>query len=136
MKLPIIPKVENVTSSNGNKIANQFDINTAEGRFFQSYNSLIAFRPFNHVKYGAQILLDKNDWDYSRTTSKYRNIFLGENKKETEAKIKKRMDNISSLILMSVKSLLLSLPRLLSKNLNKNQERKEDHDQLQENKTL
>ena len=30
--------------------------------------------------------LDK--WDYSVTTSKYRNIFLNENKKETEKKIK------------------------------------------------
>ena len=32
--------------------------------------------------------LDENKWDYSVTTGKYRNIFLNETEKETEAKIK------------------------------------------------
>jgi hypothetical protein len=32
--------------------------------------------------------LDKNYWNYSVTTSKYRRIFLGEGTKETEEKIK------------------------------------------------
>jgi hypothetical protein len=31
--------------------------------------------------------LDRSKWDYSQTTGKYRNQFLGETKKETEAKI-------------------------------------------------
>jgi len=31
--------------------------------------------------------LDEKYWDYSKTTGKYRNQFLGENKKETEKKI-------------------------------------------------
>ena len=35
-------KVENITSSNGNKVANQFIIYTENGSVFQSYNSIIA----------------------------------------------------------------------------------------------
>jgi hypothetical protein len=34
------------------------------------------------------IILDYNHWDYSTTTGRYRNIFLNENKKLTETKIK------------------------------------------------
>lgn len=51
--------------------------------FFQSYDSIIVKQDFK-----GQIWLDENYWDYSRTTGKYRNLFLGENKKETLKKIK------------------------------------------------
>ena len=34
------------------------------------------------------VYLDENKWNYSETTSIYRNQFLGETTKETEAKIK------------------------------------------------
>ena len=75
-------KVQNMTSNNGNKIANQFVIYTDNGSIFQSYNSTI-------VKIDSgKTYLDKNTWDYSKTTGKYRNIFLNESKKDTEAKIK------------------------------------------------
>jgi len=40
------------------------------------------------VKRKGKVYLDNNKWDYSRTTGKYRNQFLGESKKETERKIK------------------------------------------------
>ena len=36
----------------------------------------------------GKTFLDKTYWNYSVTTGKYRNQFLGETKKETEAKIK------------------------------------------------
>ena len=36
----------------------------------------------------GKTVLDQNSWDYSVTTGKYRNQFLNETKKETEAKIK------------------------------------------------
>jgi hypothetical protein len=92
-------KVENMTSSKGNKIANQFIISLDFWRYiddnhnirdyasscnieiFQSYNSIIA------VEAGNDIYIDRNKWDYSVTTGKYRNQFLGETKKETQAKI-------------------------------------------------
>ena len=75
-------KVENMTSKNGNKIANQFIITADDGVvYFQSYKSIIAMRK------NDKITLDKFKWDYSITTGKYRNLFLGETKKETQKKI-------------------------------------------------
>jgi hypothetical protein len=77
-------KVQNMTSRNGNKIANQFIITDDEtGRsIFQSYETIIA------TKQKGMVTLDREKWDYSTTTGKYRNLFLGETKKETEKKIK------------------------------------------------
>ena len=76
-------KVRQMTSnSSGNPVANQFVIYTDEGTYFQSYNSVIAFRD-NERK----ITLDEYYWDYSRTTGKYRNEFLGEHIAQTRAKI-------------------------------------------------
>lgn len=74
-------KVENMRSSNGNEVPNQFKIYTDDGVYFQSYSSIIAYRSKGKIK------LDINKWDYSTTTSKYRNQFLGENKAETQKKI-------------------------------------------------
>ena len=76
-----IPNVENMRSSNGNDIPNQFIIRGNGFTLFQSYNSPIALN-----KEGKTYIF--KNWDYSVTTGKYRNIFLRENKRETEAKIK------------------------------------------------
>ena len=76
-------KVENIQNNSGRAVVNQFIIYTAEGRYFQSYASVIAFIPFG----GGHILIDSSKWDYSTTTGKYRNIFLGETKAETQKKI-------------------------------------------------
>ena len=76
-------KLQNMLSSSGNKVANQFEIFTDDGVYFQSYQTMIAFKP-----YGGKTQLDRDAWDYSTTTGKYRNIFLHEKKAETEAKIK------------------------------------------------
>jgi len=73
-------RVENI-----NNQPNQFRIWTKDGMYFQSYNSIICFIPDRRDK---PILLDKDVWNYSRTTSKYRNIFLAETRTETEKKIK------------------------------------------------
>lgn len=78
-------QVENMTSSNGNKVANQFIIHTRKGNLFQSYASLIAFEGL--YKEERVILLDSYYWDYSKTTSKYRNMFLGMDTKEIKTKI-------------------------------------------------
>ena len=75
--------VENMTSAKGNKVANQFIIRDERGLYFQSYATVIAFRPWNRGK----VQLDRDRWSYSTTTGKYRNLFLGETKAETEAKI-------------------------------------------------
>jgi len=80
-------KVKNITSNNGNKIANQFIITDSFGnQYFQSYNSMIVKR-YNSY-YSNPTELDQKYWNYSNTTGKYRNIFLGETIKDTKAKIK------------------------------------------------
>jgi hypothetical protein len=65
-------------------VKNQFKIITPDGVIFQSYDSIIAIKLNNPEK----IILDVNNWDFSPTTGKYRNMFLGETKPETERKIK------------------------------------------------
>jgi hypothetical protein len=76
-------KVRNMFSPNGNQVANQFIIETPEGTYFQSYRSIIAFID----KKTGERTLDEYYWDYSRTTGKYRNEFLGEYIADTRAKI-------------------------------------------------
>jgi hypothetical protein len=65
-------------------VANQLVIRTKTGKFFQSYNSMVAFIPKK-----GKIKLDEKFWNYSATTSKYRNKFLGEDTLETQKKIDK-----------------------------------------------
>lgn len=80
-------KVENITSSNGNKIANQFVItDDKQNEYFQSYNSMIVKKDYEGDQ--VKIYLDQKYWNYSNTTGKYRNIFLGETITETKKKIK------------------------------------------------
>jgi len=83
-------KVQNITSNNGNKIANQFVITDDIGNeYYQSYNSTIVLKDYNYNSgRSLQIYLDQKYWNYSNTTGKYRNIFLGETITETKKKIK------------------------------------------------
>ncbi len=78
-------KAEKITVSNYGGVRNQFIISTDKGTYFQSYYSIIAFRPYDRTK---RTVLDRQYWDYSRTTGKYRNMFLGETIEETRRKIK------------------------------------------------
>jgi len=63
--------------------SNHYKIFTSDGEYLQSYETLIAYRPYNR----NVVYLDTYYWDCSKTTGKYRNLFLGETKKETERKI-------------------------------------------------
>ena len=74
-------KVENMYSPNGNKVANQFIITDNGDEYFQSYRSIIAKRS------KGKIYLDDYYWNYSVTTGKYRNEFLGERIADTRKKI-------------------------------------------------
>jgi len=74
-------KVQNMQSAQGNDIANQFIITDGNKETFQSYQSIIA------INEGGKITLDENKWDYSVTTGKYRNKFLGEGIAITRKKI-------------------------------------------------
>lgn len=86
--------VENITSKNGRAVPNQFiihDIGAANGNYFhreifQSYSSIIAVKTA-WANGTTTVTLDREFWDYSSTTRKHCNTFLGETKKETEKKI-------------------------------------------------
>lgn len=64
-------------------VKNQYKIYIEGGVLFQSYNVIIAAKMDN----GA-VFLDANYWNYSRTTGKYRNKFLGEYIEYTREQIK------------------------------------------------
>jgi hypothetical protein len=77
-------KVTNMTSPRrGKEVVNQFIIETDEGRYFQSYKTVIVFRSTT-----GQLWMDKDTWNYSVTTAKYRNQFTGLTTKQTEDRIK------------------------------------------------
>ena len=61
---------------------NQNRVQTENAVFFTSYDSIIV-----KIENG-QTFLDSKLWKYSKTTSKYRAVFMGETTKETEEKIK------------------------------------------------
>lgn len=76
-------KVRNMTSANGKPVANQFIVSTTNGtEYFQSYETVIAVRQGD-----GRIILDENSWDFSTTTGKYRDQFLGEKRVDTVRKI-------------------------------------------------
>ena len=63
---------------------NQFELYTDEGVYFQSYDSVVAFKP----KSSEEKIRVGVDWDYSRTTMKYVGQFLGQNTAKTRKDIK------------------------------------------------
>ena len=75
-------KIRNMYGGSGREVPNQFIVEDGNKTVFQSYKSVIA------VRENGKVTLDEKYWDYSATTGKYRNQFLGEPKKETLAKIK------------------------------------------------
>lgn len=82
--MPQQVRVRNMRSPRtGSPVANQFIIFTAFGDYFQSYESVIACRDNQ-----GQWWLDENKWDYSVTTSKYLNEFLGVDTAEKKRRIK------------------------------------------------
>lgn len=72
----------NVKVRNEWGVPNQFVLDLPDGRAFQSYNSIIVLQK------DGKTYLDEKTWNYSKTTGKYRNLFLGEGKADTERKIK------------------------------------------------
>ena len=88
-------KASNIISDKGNPITNQIIITDKkkDTETFQSYNSIIAIKDYKKGK----TTLDDYYWNYSRTTSKYRNIFLNETTKETVKKVKDGIYKLANL---------------------------------------
>ena len=78
-------------NSNGNPAANQFVINTEHGQYFQSYDTVIAFKPNTGC---TPVLSDM--WDCSQTTLKHLKLFLGTS--ESKKQLQKRIDNGSLIV--------------------------------------
>jgi len=74
-------------------VANQFIIFSGNFEYFQSYDSLIARKN----RRTGKLTLDDYYWNYSRTTSKYRNQFTGLTTKETEKAIKSKEIQLTNL---------------------------------------
>ena len=75
--------IENMTTSAGNKAANQFLVcDDDDTVYFKSYESIIA-----KITIYGEVTVDPVYWDYSVTTGRYRNEFLGEGIADTRAKI-------------------------------------------------
>jgi len=79
-------KIQNMTNEKGNTVKNQFIIFDRDATYFKSYDSIIIKTTFEDDR--RIVYLDENYWDYSKTTGRYRNLFLGETKAETVKKIK------------------------------------------------
>jgi hypothetical protein len=72
-----------MTGRTGQAVPNQFIVwDDAGNCYYQSYYTVIARRDA-----AGKITLDRDKWDYSVTTGRYRNQFLGETTVETKAKI-------------------------------------------------
>jgi len=87
-------KVKNLKSSRGNSIPNQFEIYDYDNNsaYFQSYDAIIV-----KIDRDGQVWLDEYYWDYSRTTSKYRNVFLGNTTKDCRDNIKSGVYKLKNL---------------------------------------
>ena len=89
-------KVENMVSDSGNKVPNQFTFqDTNSYVYFQSYDSIIA--RIDLTGYDS-ITLDSKYWNYSKTTSKYLNLFLNMVSGDIKKGIKNgniKMDNLN-----------------------------------------
>jgi hypothetical protein len=78
------PKVTKMTTRGGNPAINQYIISdNSKSVYFQSYDTIIALVD----RYG-RVTLDRCRWNFSHTTSHYRNQFLQENLSQTESKLK------------------------------------------------
>ena len=64
-------KIAQLINDRNNGANNQFVVETDKGKYFQSYDTIIAFVPNN----SDDIVLSE-DWEYSKTTSKHLYIFL------------------------------------------------------------
>ena len=82
-KLGNFVAVKNMFGSSGREVPNQFVISFENGRIYQSYKSVIVVELFRSNKYYLG-----GHWNYSRTTAKYRNLFLNKIKAEIENDIK------------------------------------------------
>jgi len=86
-------KVESITNGKGNGAKNQYIIRTPKGLIFQSYNTLVAFYTLDRK--GEKILYYNAEAYFSKTTTKYYNLFKSDFEiKQEKALSKKEFNNL------------------------------------------
>lgn len=65
-------KITNLLSDKGNKVANQYNLETPEANYFKSYNVIIA----KINKTTGELFILPNALNFSRTTNKWFNVWL------------------------------------------------------------
>lgn len=81
------PRIEALLTSSGKPAKDQFVHYYDDGSMaFVSYGTTIAVRPADYPR--NPIRLDRDKWNYSITTARYRNRFLGEATAATRKRIK------------------------------------------------
>ena len=82
------PRKEAMLTSSGNPAKDQYVVHYDDGSTaFESYGTTIAVRPVDYPS--KPIRLDREHWNYSIPTARYRNRFLG----EATAATRKRISN-------------------------------------------
>lgn len=93
-----LPKVRSLCSpKTGREVPNQFVIFIGDREYFQSYSSIIGYIDRSDKSGSVEIVLDENYWDYSRTTTKYRNEWLGWDTAKTRENIAKGVIKLANL---------------------------------------
>jgi len=88
-------QITQMINSNGNPAANQFVIDAEHGQYFQSYNTVIAYKPSN-----GDTVTVSSKWDFSATTLKHLKLFLGTSLSKKQ--LQDRIDNGSIILTNSL----------------------------------
>jgi hypothetical protein len=89
IKIPRIYAGSMRSPQSGLSVANQFEVETRDGRYFISYASIVAFAPRKLKSMTDPMVLLTGSWNCSRTTSKYLAQFLGHDTKETKKRLQR-----------------------------------------------
>lgn len=86
-------KVTSILNKKGNEMPYQLIIKDDYGNvFFQSYDLIIA-----KIDKNKKVTLDKDSWDYCKSISNYRSIFLNEPKSITVEKLYTKIYTLENL---------------------------------------
>ena len=87
-------KIEPLRTTRGGVARNHYVIYTEDGKYLSSYGRIVVYIPNDPSEKTA---LDKNFYDFSKTTSTYRNIFLKIPSPSVRASIDKGMFLLTNL---------------------------------------
>jgi hypothetical protein len=78
-------EIRNLVGNDGD-IPNQYLINDGNDIYYKSYDTIII--KITYINDKKTVYLSREYWNFSKTTNKYRNLFLGKTTKEIQELIK------------------------------------------------